>query len=137
MPGSCGATFENVTGSAIWAKCLAGFFYRQKHPRMCIPHHLIIGRAVQRQLSCRYFYRSFPPVPVAFRQSGRILSGDGQTAVNHERWFSERPLTTSKNIDCNFSVTGPRLPEPITRLSSSRIGVVSAAVPVKKASSAI
>jgi branched-chain amino acid aminotransferase len=35
-----------------------------------------------------------------------------------------------------FVVTGPRLPSPITRPSTSRIGVTSAAVPVKKASSA-
>ena len=51
--------------------------------------------------------------------------------------FGLRPLTTSKNIDCSFSVIGPRLPAPMTRLSSSRIGVTSAAVPVKKASSAM
>ena len=37
---------------------------------------------------------------------------------------------------CNFSVMGPRLPAPMARLSTSRIGVTSAAVPVKKASSA-
>jgi hypothetical protein len=41
----------------------------------------------------------------------------------------------SKNADWMRSVTGPRDPAPITRRSSSRIGVTSAAVPVKKASS--
>ena len=35
------------------------------------------------------------------------------------------------------SVTGPRPPLPMTRPSTSRMGVTSAAVPVKKASSAM
>ena len=45
-------------------------------------------------------------------------------------------FTELKNIACSFVVSGPRLPLPIIRLSSSRLGVTSAAVPVKKASSA-
>jgi len=48
-----------------------------------------------------------------------------------------RPFTVSKNSDCRRVVTGPRPPLPIGRLSYSRIGVTSAAVPVKKASSAM
>ena len=58
------------------------------------------------------------------------------TFVSHDFFAALRPLTVSKNSDCNFVVTGPRLPAPIGRLSYSRMGVTSAAVPVKKASSA-
>jgi hypothetical protein len=41
----------------------------------------------------------------------------------------------SKKADWIFSVIGPRLPWPSSMRSSSRIGVTSAAVPVKNASS--
>ena len=47
--------------------------------------------------------------------------------------FGSAPLVRSKAC-CSFSVTGPRRLAPICRLSTSRIGVTSAAVPVKKAS---
>ncbi len=58
------------------------------------------------------------------------------TGFNQSKCSGTRPCTKSKYFDCNFSVIGPRTPEPIIRPSSSRIGVTSAAVPVKKASSA-
>ena len=51
--------------------------------------------------------------------------------------FLSRPATTSKNASCRALVMGPRLPSPIWRLSISRIGVTSAAVPVRKTSSAM
>src|SRR5256885_16774737 len=47
------------------------------------------------------------------------------------------PATTSKKSFWIWVVTGPRAPSPIVRPSSSRMGVTSAAVPVKKASSAM
>src|SRR5450759_4811875 len=59
------------------------------------------------------------------------------TFVNQCAYFGLRPLTMSKKALWIFSVIGPRLPQPISMRSSSRIGVTSAAVPVKKASSAI
>src|SRR5579863_2708640 len=59
------------------------------------------------------------------------------TGASQSWCFLSLPVTTSKNAFCIFIVTGPHLPEPMTRLSSSRIGVTSAAVPVKNASSAM
>src|SRR5690349_6955855 len=50
---------------------------------------------------------------------------------------SRVPLITPKNAFCNCSATGPRLPLPIVILSIDRIGVISAAVPLKNTSSAM
>jgi hypothetical protein len=50
--------------------------------------------------------------------------------------FGAWPLTISKKRFCSLWVTGP-LALPMMRPSTSRIGVTSAAVPVKKASSAM
>src|SRR5215475_12561989 len=50
---------------------------------------------------------------------------------------SSFPCTTRKNACCSLCVMGPGRPLPIVRLSTSRIGVSSAAVPVKNTSSAI
>src|SRR3569832_91169 len=58
-----------------------------------------------------------------------------QTFVSQWAYLGLRPFTMSKKADWIFSVTGPREPMPISSRSSSRIGVTSAAVPVKKASS--
>ncbi len=58
-----------------------------------------------------------------------------QTLVSHSAYLGLRPLTMSKNAVWIFSVIGPREPAPSSMRSSSRIGVTSAAVPVKKASS--
>ena len=57
------------------------------------------------------------------------------TFVSQCEYFGLRPLTMSKNALWIFSVIGPREPQPSSIRSSSRIGVTSAAVPVKKASS--
>src|SRR5690242_12676295 len=59
------------------------------------------------------------------------------TGVSQSACFSAFPLTVSKNAFCMRVVIGPRFPSPIVRPSTSRIGVTSAAVPVKNASSAI
>src|SRR5262249_30001908 len=67
---------------------------------------------------------------------GKFGRAHRHTFVSQDLYLAERPLTTSKNNDWIFSVTGPREPRPIGRPSSSRIGVTSAAVPVKNASSA-
>ena len=58
-----------------------------------------------------------------------------QTLVSHSAYLGLRPLTMSKNALWIFSVIGPREPAPSSMRSSSRIGVTSAAVPVKNASS--
>src|SRR6478736_3289721 len=60
-----------------------------------------------------------------------------QTLVSQWAYLGLRPLTMSKNALWIFSVIGPRRPMPISTRSSSRMGVTSAAVPVKKHSSAM
>ena len=57
--------------------------------------------------------------------------------VNQSLYFSDFPLTISKNFFCRICVIGPLDPLPIDLSSNSLIGVTSAAVPVKKASSEI
>ena len=59
------------------------------------------------------------------------------TGLSQSPCFSFLPLTQSKNSFCNLAVIGPIVPLPMVRPSSSRIGVTSAAVPVKNASSAM
>ena len=74
------------------------------------------------------------------RYEDRGHSGRGYyffTGASHAVCFLSLPWTISKNAACSFCVMGPGLPDPIFRLSTSRIGVISAAVPVKNASSAI
>src|SRR5450759_3412422 len=66
-----------------------------------------------------------------------VLDLPTATGASQSLWRSSLPLTTSKNAFCSLRVTGPRRPAPILRPSTSRIGVTSAAVPVKKASSAM
>ena len=66
-----------------------------------------------------------------------VLGPGAQTGVSHSGCSVRRPCTWSKKRDWSRSVMGPRPPLPMTRPSTSRMGVTSAAVPVKKASSAI
>src|SRR5262245_15503711 len=111
-----GGSFIHVLGPAIGAKGLAFLRHVEEHARMQVPERRARGRAVQRQ----------------------VLLGDVYlTAVSHLRRFLSFPVTTSKNAFWIALVIGPALPSPITRPSSSRIGVTSAAVPVKNASSAM
>jgi hypothetical protein len=56
--------------------------------------------------------------------------------VSQLSYFGSRPATTSKNAFCSVAAIGPREPAPIVRRSISRIGVTSAAVPVRNTSSA-
>ena len=65
--------------------------------------------------------------------NGVLVHAD--TLVSQWAYLGLRPLTMSKNALWIFSVMGPREPEPNSMRSSSRMGVTSAAVPVKKASS--
>src|SRR5579883_937954 len=68
-------------------------------------------------------------------KSGRARAGR-HTRVSHSGWDESLPRTTSKKRAWIFFVTGPTVPSPIGRLSTSRTGVTSAAVPVKNTSSA-
>ena len=59
------------------------------------------------------------------------------TYVSQPTYFSVSPLVAEKNAPWSSFVTGPRWPSPTIRSSTSRIGVISAAVPEKKTSSAL
>src|SRR4029453_9066018 len=59
------------------------------------------------------------------------------TGASQEAYCSISPLVAAKNVPWISFVIGPRVPSPTTRSSTSRTGVTSAAVPVKKASSAL
>src|SRR6185436_20587792 len=71
------------------------------------------------------------------RRSRSVVRHRRHTFASHSAYLGLRPLTMSKNALWIFSVIGPRAPLPISIRSSSRIGVTSAAVPVKNASSAM
>src|SRR5882724_9792784 len=71
------------------------------------------------------------------QQSRKLCLGAYSTCVSQALKVSSFPCTTRKNACCSLCVMGPGRPLPIVRLSTSRIGVISAAVPVKKTSSAI
>src|SRR5687767_1175410 len=111
-----GGSFIHVLGSAVRAERLAFLRHVEEHARMQRPERRARRRAVQREVLLGYF---------------------DLTGVSHLRRFLSLPVTTSKNAFWIAFVTGPALPAPITRPSSSRIGVTSAAVPVKNASSAM
>src|SRR6267143_2578771 len=124
-----GCPFVNVQRAAVRAAGLAFSCDVEEHARMSRPQRRARQRAVQRQLLLRHLdllggvRRAHLPLPF--------------TAVSHCRRLRSLPMTTSKNAFWIALVTGPALPAPIVRPSSSRIGVTSAAVPVKNASSAM
>src|SRR5256885_7599864 len=59
------------------------------------------------------------------------------TGVNQLKRSGWVPCTMPKNSRCKALVIGPTFPLPTVMRSTERIGVTSAAVPVKKASSAM
>jgi hypothetical protein len=61
-----------------------------------------------------------------------VPSAECYTGVNHPRLSGSSPRTTARNRSWIRSVTGPRRPLPTAIRSTLRIGVTSAAVPVKK-----
>src|SRR5215813_13407920 len=121
--------FVNVQRAAVWAAGFAFFRDIEEHARMPRPQRRAGQRAVQRQLLLGHLDlpggvgRAHLPFPL--------------TGVSQARRFRSLPVKTSKNAFWIALVTGPALPAPIWRPSSSRIGVTSAAVPVKKHSSAM
>src|SRR5688500_7655521 len=108
--------FVAVLRPAVGTERLALLRHVEEHARVQRPERRARRRAVQRQVLLGYF---------------------DLTGVSHFWRFLSLPVTTSKNAFWIALVTGPALPSPMTRPSSSRIGVTSAAVPVKKASSAM
>src|SRR3990167_185937 len=133
LPCSMGAPdgltwLEAVNRPAIRALGLAGTRHVQVDPGMAVPElHVRLGAG------------AVHPALVVEILGLQFNDGLGhvQTLVSQWAYFGLRPLTMSKNALWIFSVMGPRLPLPISMRSSSRIGVTSAAVPVKKASSAM
>src|SRR5882672_2885100 len=118
------ARLEPVLGAAVGTHCFTGRGDIEENARVMVPdRHAGIGTE-SRQVLCGQF------------DQGEFGHTHHHTFVSQCLYFAARPLTTSKNSAWIFSVTGPRAPRPIGRPSSSRIGVTSAAVPVKKASSA-
>src|SRR5678815_1188263 len=109
-----GCALVDVLGAAIRAEGRAFFRHVEEDARMPRPQRRARHRAVEGQVLLAYF--------------------DFFTGVSHARCFLSFPVTTSKNAFWIAFVTGPALPAPMTRPSSSRIGVTSAAVPVKKLS---
>ncbi len=67
----------------------------------------------------------------------RATAVQSRTYVSQSWCLGSSPFVAAKNADCSSFVTGPRWPSPTSRSSTSRIGVSSAAVPVKKHSSAL
>src|SRR6185369_4342729 len=59
------------------------------------------------------------------------------TGVSQPNTSSASPVMISKNCLCISAVIGPRRPAATCTLSTERIGVISAAVPVKNTSSAM
>src|SRR5687768_13978420 len=111
-----GCSLVHVARPAVGTKAFAFLCHVQEHARVQRPQRRARGRAVQRQVFLGYF---------------------DLTGVSHWRCFLSLPVTTSKKAFWIALVTGPALPSPMIRPSSSRMGVTSAAVPVKNASSAM
>src|ERR1700704_4906974 len=133
------AALVDVARAAIRAEHLARFGDVEEHPRMQRPHRRPGRGAMQgkirlgdlhdaaRRLVGAHQAFSLDPLDEAFS-----LTGESQSLC-----LATLPAITSKKSFWILVVTGPRVPAPIVRPSSSRMGVTSAAVPVKKASSAI
>ena len=139
--------YQPETRTTIRATRLPGMNDIQKNARVCAPGGHVWGRAMQRQVGssnannvllrllcerlCRLLCRLLRRLHV------NLHCSRNQHKVSQSAWFVSRPCTQSKYFCCSAVVTGPRPPVPMLRLSNSRIGVTSAAVPVKNASSAL
>src|SRR6266496_2867126 len=131
--------FADVAGAAVGTKHLARLGDVEKHPRVHAPHRRLRRGAMQRKIglvdlddAARLIVRAHQAFSFDAFAGFFSCTGESQSLC-----LATLPATTSKKSFWILVVTGPREPEPITRASSSRIGVTSAAVPVKKASSAI
>lgn len=122
--------FELEVCAAIGAFGLSGFSDIQENTRVTAPqlHARLFAGAEDAALGVEVFGAQLNGFAHGY-------SCFAQTLVSQCAYFGLRPLTISKNALWIFSVMGPRLPVPISMRSSSRMGVTSAAVPVKKASS--
>ena len=81
-------------------------------------------------------FNNLAPLSTYLGKPGDPAKGGVPFAEYMKRHEQHRQAGTAATPD-PARVTGPGLPSPIRRSSSSRMGVISAAVPVKKASSAM
>src|SRR4030065_2099049 len=131
MPAA-GFAFQAIERAAIGARRIAARLDGQVDARVRIPVCVLRHRAVQGQVALGDHDDALGVVlPLAHADLAYL------TGVSPAVGAAARPCTQSKYIACSLAVMGPRVPSPIARLSSSRIGVTSAAVPVKNASSAM
>src|SRR2546423_5825096 len=123
------AGLQAIHGPAVRALALARRRHVDEHARMTAPQrHLRVG--------AEHHARTLQVLRAHLDHGFRLLHR-AHTFVSHSAYFGLRPLTMSKNAFWIFSVTGPREPLPSSMRSISRMGVTSAAVPVKNASSAM
>src|SRR5467141_4831987 len=125
-----GCALIDVLRAAVRAEHLALLGNVEEHAGMARPERRSRQRTMQWQVLFGYFDDT-RSVPVHY------LPFPDAIGVNQCRCLWSFPVTTSKNAFWIAWVTGPALPAPMLRPSSSRIGVTSAAVPVKKHSSAM
>src|SRR5882762_1356697 len=123
-----GCALIDVLRAAVRAEHLALLGDVEEHARMARPERRSRQRAMHWQVLLRHLDQA------GVVGAHRFFAATG---VSQWRCFWALPLTTSKNAFWIAWVTGPALPAPMLRPSSSRIGVTSAAVPVKKHSSAM
>src|SRR5882672_3206697 len=133
------AALVDVARAAVRAEHLAQLRDIEEHPRMQRPHRRLGRGAMQGKIrlgdlhdAARPFVGAHQAFSLETRDGAFSLTGESQSLC-----LATLPATTSKKSFWILVVTGPRVPAPIVRPSSSRMGVTSAAVPVKKASSAM
>src|SRR4051812_40737673 len=126
-----GRPFVDVLGAAVRAERLVLLYHVEEHAGMARPKRRAGQRAMQRQVL-------FGHIDLAqLVGGGHFTALPFATGVSQWRCLLSLPVTTSKKAFCMAFVIGPALPSPMVRPSSSRIGVTSAAVPVKKHSPAM
>src|SRR5258708_24800353 len=132
------AGFQAVQRAAVGALGFAGVGHVQVDLGMAVPQlHVGLGAGAEHAaLGVEVLGRQFDGgIRCHACLSLSWVSRDVQTRVSQWAYLGLRPLTMSKKACWIFSVRGPRLPAPISMRSTSRMGVTSAAVPVKKTSS--
>src|SRR5512134_801848 len=117
---------QPVLGAAVRAASAPLGDHVDEHARVVAPQRHLRVRAVHHAGALQLLGTDF--------DDGLVVVA-AHTAVSHSAYLALRPLTMSKNAFWIFVVIGPRAPSPSVTRSYSRIGVTSAAVPVKNASS--
>ena len=135
MMGMGQLALEFVQRTAIRAARLTQLLHRDGNARVRVPQ-VDRWRGAEQGQSIRIDFDILLRVVLFGHALPRFGIVIRYTCASQFEYLAFLPATMSKNAACNLAVIGPRLPAPMVRVSSSRIGVTSAAVPVKKASSA-